>query len=51
MMSIVKHQLMSYINVYSFFEDPEKSWRKVIAEEKERERMRYQDPQMTLRFT
>lgn len=51
MMSIVKHQLMSYINVYSFFEDPEKSCRKVIAEEKERERMRYQDPQMTLRFT
>ena len=51
MMSIVKHQLMSYINVYSFFEDPEKSWRKVIAEEKERERMRYQDPRMTLRFT
>ncbi|MEZ7936414.1 MAG: hypothetical protein QMB99_04425 [Paludibacteraceae bacterium] len=51
MMSIVKHQLMSYINVYSFFEDPEKSWRKVIAEEKKRERMRYQDPQMTLRFT
>ena len=51
MMSIVKHQLMSYINVYSFFGDPEKSWRKVIAEEKERERMRYQDPQMTLRFT
>ena len=51
MMSIVKHQLMSYINVYSFFEDSEKSWRKVIAEEKERERMRYQDPQMTLRFT
>ena len=51
MMSIVKHQLMSYINVYSFFEDPEKSWRKVIAEEKERERMRYQDPRMILRFT
>ena len=51
MMSIVKHQLMSYINVYSFFEDPEKSWRKVIADEKERERMRYQDPRMILRFT
>lgn len=25
MMSIVKHQLMSYINVYAFFKDPEKT--------------------------
>ena len=24
MMSIIKHQLMSYINMYAFFEDPEK---------------------------
>ena len=34
MMSIVRYQLMSYINVYAFFEDPEKAWRKKIAEEK-----------------
>ena len=50
MMSIVKHQLMSYINVYAFFEDPEKSWRKVVAEEKERERIRNNDPQTKLVF-
>lgn len=50
MMSIVKHQLMSYVNVYAFFEDPEKTWRKVIAEEKERERIRKNDPQMVLSF-
>jgi len=48
MMSIVRHQLMSYINVYAFFEDPEKSWRKLIAMEKERERLRYNNPQRTL---
>jgi Transposase DDE domain/Domain of unknown function (DUF4372) len=48
MMSIVRHQLMSYIDVYAFFEDPEKSWRKVIAQEKERERLRYSNPQRTL---
>lgn len=50
MMSIVKHQLMSYINVYAFFEDPERTWRKVIADEKERERIRKNDPQMALCF-
>ena len=50
MMSIVKHQLMSYINVYAFFEDPEKSWRKRIAEEKEQERIRNDSPQMVLNF-
>jgi len=50
MMSIVKHQLMSYINVYAFFEDPEKTWRKVIAEEKERERIRKNNPQTILDF-
>lgn len=48
MMSIVRHQLMSYINIYTFFEDPEKAWRKVIAEEKERERLRYNNPQTSL---
>jgi len=50
MMSIVKHQLMSYINVYAFFEDPERTWRKVIAQEKERERIRKNNPQTTLDF-
>ena len=48
MMSIVRHQLMSYINAYSFFEDPERTWRKVIADEKERERIRKNNPQTTL---
>lgn len=48
MMSIVKHQLKSYINVYAFFEDPEKSWRKIIAEEKEREKLKDNNPQRTL---
>ena len=51
MMSIVKHQLMSYINMYAFFEDPEKAWRKVVAEQKERERIRTNDPQLVLSFT
>ena len=41
---------MSYINVYAFFEDPEKSWRKRIAEEKEQERIRNNSPQMILNF-
>ena len=50
MMSIVKHQLMSYINMYAFFEDPEKTWRKVVAEQKERERMRTNDPQLVISF-
>ena len=50
MMSIVKHQLMSYINMYAFFEDPERSWRKVVDEQKERERMRKIYPQMALSF-
>lgn len=39
------------INMYAFFEDPEKSWRKVIAEEKERERIRKIYPQMKLSFS
>lgn len=28
---------MSYINEYAFFENLEKTWRKVVTEEKERE--------------
>ncbi len=34
MVSIIRQQLMSYINVYSFLEDPEGSWRKIIEEDK-----------------
>jgi hypothetical protein len=51
-MSIVKHQLMSYINInmYAFFEDPERSWRKVVDEQKEREKIRTKNPQMALNF-
>lgn len=48
MMSIVKHQLMSYINEYAFFENLEKTWRKVVTEEKERELIN--TPQTSLKF-
>ena len=48
MMSIIRYQLMSYINMYTFFEDPEKAWRKKIAEEKEREKNRQSNPQQSL---
>ena len=34
MVSIIRHQLMSYINAYTFFEDPEGSWRALIKENK-----------------
>ena len=34
MVSIIRQQLMSYINIYSFLEDPEGSWRKIIKEDK-----------------
>jgi len=30
MVTIIRHQLMSYINVYTFFEDPERAWRELI---------------------
>jgi hypothetical protein len=32
MVTIIRHQLMSYINVYTFFEDPERAWRELIKE-------------------
>jgi len=35
MVSIIRQQLMSYINIYSFLEDPEGSWRQIIREDKE----------------
>lgn len=39
MVSIVRQQLMNYINIYSFLEDPEGCWRKIIKENQ----MRYQN--------
>jgi hypothetical protein len=32
LVSIIRQQLMNYINVYAFLEDPEGSWRKIIKE-------------------
>ena len=34
MVSVIRQQLMSYINIYSFLEDPEKCWRERIKEDK-----------------
>ncbi|GHU60112.1 IS4 family transposase [Bacteroidia bacterium] len=34
MVSVIRQQLMSYINIYSFLEDPEGSWRSIINERK-----------------
>lgn len=34
MVSIIRQQLMNYINIYSFLEEPEKSWLLLIKEEK-----------------
>jgi len=34
MVSIIRQQLMNYINIYSFLEEPEKSWLILIKEEK-----------------
>ena len=34
MVTIIRHQLMSYINAYTFFEDPERAWRELIKENK-----------------
>lgn len=32
LVSIVRQQLMNYINIYSFLEDPEGSWREIVKE-------------------
>lgn len=32
MVSIIRQQLMDYINIYRFLEDPEKAWRSIINE-------------------
>lgn len=34
MVSIIRQQLMNYINIYAFLEEPEKSWLLLIKEEK-----------------
>ena len=34
MVTIIRHQLMSYINAYTFFEDPERAWRELIKDNK-----------------
>lgn len=34
MVSIIRQQLMNYINIYAFLEDPERSWLLLIKEEK-----------------
>lgn len=34
LVSIIRQQLMSYINIYRFLEDPEGSWREIIKENK-----------------
>jgi hypothetical protein len=39
LVSTVRQQLMSYINVYRFLEDPEGSWREIVKDSK----MEYQN--------
>lgn len=39
MVSIIRQQLMNYINIYAFLENPEKSWLEIIKENK----MNYQN--------
>ncbi|MDR0714575.1 MAG: transposase, partial [Bacteroidales bacterium] len=39
MVSVVRQQLMSYINIYTFLEDPEGTWRSIVNEQK----MKYQN--------
>src|SRR5690554_918909 len=34
MVSVIRQQLMNYINIYCFLEDPEGSWREVVKENK-----------------
>ncbi|GHA32771.1 hypothetical protein GCM10007103_12770 [Salinimicrobium marinum] len=34
LVSIIRQQLMNYINLYGFLEDPEGSWREVIKQKK-----------------
>ena len=34
MVSIIRQQLMNYIDIYCFLEDPEGSWREIVKENK-----------------
>jgi len=34
MVSVIRQQLMSYINIYAFLEDPEGCWKKILAKRK-----------------
>lgn len=43
MVSLIRKQLMNYIDIYGFLEDPEGCWRKVIAEDN----IRYQNSLFT----
>ena len=36
MVSLIRKQLMNYIDIYRFLEDPEGCWRKVVGEEQSR---------------
>ena len=36
LVSIIRQQLMSYINLYAFLEDPEGAWKRIIRENNER---------------
>jgi len=37
LVSVIRKQLMSYINIYGFLEDPEKSWRNIIEKRKKKQ--------------
>ncbi len=32
LVSVIRQQLMSYINIYAFLEDPEGAWKRIIKE-------------------
>jgi hypothetical protein len=36
LVSVIRQQLMNYIDMYSFLEDPEESWRAIIKENKDK---------------
>jgi hypothetical protein len=37
LVSVIRGQLMNYINIYSFLENPEKSWRNIIEERQKKQ--------------
>jgi hypothetical protein len=36
LVSVIRRQLMNYINIYAFLEDPEGSWKKILKESKKK---------------